>query len=226
MRTPALRKVSTSFARAAVLGCVLLAAGHEAKTQTDPANYIFLVASGFLCGDTRSDSCHAVARSVNGDSFEVSGAGSFRVQDKLANASGVFSHKSADGTLLEAGIWTAKDLISFESYGPAPAALTQFGPAVGHPHIGPRRIGSQAGRLPMGGIAALHIVLIPVSGETKIVTVQLNSALGVVPQERAIEGVRMKLDSGLEYVEEAGSRVMFLASTPEAKAPANSPQNR
>jgi hypothetical protein len=213
---------SPNFVPTVVLCFVLLAI--TVVAQTTSVSFIFLVASGFLCGETQGSSCRAIARSVNGDSFELSGAGSFRVQDKSVNASGVFSRKSADGTLLETGIWAAKDLISFESYGAAPAALLPFGPAVGSPHIGPRHLGSQPSRLPVGGVASLHIVLMPVSGDTKIVTVQLNSALGVVPRERATEGIRIELDTGLEYLEEAGSRVMFLTSTSGARVPTKSSQ--
>jgi hypothetical protein len=53
---------------------MFLGAG-AARAQTSSANYIFLVASGFLCNLGDSSACLGVVKSAQGDSFEISGAG-------------------------------------------------------------------------------------------------------------------------------------------------------
>ena len=144
----------------ALSSLVLLCAG-SANAQTGSANYTFIVASGFLCDD--SGSCPAVAKSANGDSYEISGAGTFDVQNKSAKAAGIFNHKSTNGNVLETGVWIASDLVSFDSYGIAPSALMQKGPAFGSPQIGPKRLPMRSGPLPTGGLAIFRILLMPIS---------------------------------------------------------------
>jgi hypothetical protein len=77
----------------AVSSLVLLCAG-SARAQTGSTNYTFIVSSGFLCDD--SGSCPAVAKSANGDSYEISGAGTFDAQNKSVKAAGIFNHKSTN----------------------------------------------------------------------------------------------------------------------------------
>ncbi len=192
----------------------------QTNTQTNTSEYTFLVASGFLCNSGNAGVCPAVARSANGDAFELSGAGMFSPHEKTAKAFGVFNHKSASGDLIETGVWTADRMVSFESYGVAPAALAQWGPAVGRPNFGPRRPG-RSGRMPNGGLAVFHIVLIPVSGPTNGAELKVNCALGIVPQEHSVEGIRIEFDKeSIEYTEEAGGRVIFLTAAHEARVPA------
>jgi len=185
----------------------------SARAQISSGNYNFVVASGFLCDPGDSDRCPAVAKSANGDSYEISGAGTFDLQNKSVKAAGTFNHKSTNGNVLETGVWTASDLISFGSYGIAPAALMQKGPAFGRPQIGPKRLAIRPGPLPTGGLAIFHILLMPLSGTPKPAVLQVNCALGEVPRERSVEGIRITLErNNSEYSEEAGGRVMFLAT--------------
>ena len=184
-----------------------------------------MVASGFLCDPGDSGSCPAVAKSANGDSYEISGAGTFDPQNKSVKAAGTFNHKSTNGNLLETGVWTASDLISFDSYGIAPAAFMQRGPAFGGPQIGYKRLPMRPGPLPTGGLAIFRILLMPVSGTTKTAVLQVNCALGDVPRERSVEGIRISLErSDSEFSEEVGGRVMFLSIRPEPSAPVKTPQ--
>ena len=193
--------------------------GTKTTTQTNSSDYTFLVASGFLCSSGNAGVCPAVARSANGDAFELSGAGMFNPYDKSAKAFGVFNHKSASGDLIETGVWYVDRLVSFESYGIAPAALAQWGPAVGRPRFGLRRPGPQ-GRTPSGGLAVFHILLMPVSGTTKTAELKVNCALGIVPQEHSVEGIGITLDKeNIEYAEEAGSRVIFLTGAHDVRVP-------
>lgn len=187
--------------------------------QNNNSEYTFLVASGFLCNAANAGVCPAVARSANGDAFEFSGAGMFNARDKSAKAFGVFNHRSANGELVETGVWSIDRLVSFESYGVAPAAMAQWGPAVGRPQFGPRRPG-RTGRMPSGGLAVFHIVLAPVSGVQRGAELKVNCALGMVPQERAVEGVGITIEKeNVEYAAEAGGRVIFLLPAHGARVP-------
>ena len=104
---------------------VLLSVGPvRAQTSVD---YTFLVASGFLCDPGDSSTCPAAVKSANGDSYELSGAGTFDAQNKSVQAAGTFTHKSPNGNVLETGVWIATELVSFDSYGVAPGALRQRG---------------------------------------------------------------------------------------------------
>jgi hypothetical protein len=206
----------------AVSSLVLLCAG-SARAQTDSTNYTFIVASGFLCDD--SGSCPAVAKSANGDSYEISGAGTFDAQNKSVKAAGIFNHKSTSGNVIETGVWIASDLVSFDSYGVAPAALLQKGPAFGPPQFGPKRLTMRSGPLPAGGLAIFHIRLVPMSGLSRTAMLQVNCALGNVPRERSVEGIRLSLEKGgTDFSEEVGGRVVFLSMRPDVRAPAKTPQ--
>jgi hypothetical protein len=197
----------------------------SARPQISSANYTFVVASGFLCDPGDSGSCPAVAKSADGDSYEISGAGTFDPQNKSVKAAGTFNHKSTNGNVLETGVWTASALISFESYGIAPAAFMQRGPAFGGPQIGYKRLPMRPGPFPTGGLAIFRILLMPVSGTTKTAVLQVNCALGDVPRERSVEGIRIMLErNNFEYSEEASGRVIFLALRPEVSTPAKMPE--
>jgi hypothetical protein len=183
-----------------------------------------VVASGFLCDPGDSGSCPAVAKSANGDSYEISGAGTFDPQNKSVKAAGTFNHNSTNGNVLETGVWTASALISFDSYGVAPAALMRRGPAFGGPQIGHKRLPLRSGPLPTGGLGIFRILLMPMSGATKTAVLQVNCALGNVPRERSVEGIRLISErNGTEFSEEVSGRVMFLRMRPEVSAPVEMP---
>jgi hypothetical protein len=184
----------------------------SARAQAGSAPYTFAVASGFLCEGSDSGTCPAVAESPTGGRYEISGAGTFDSRKKSANAAGTFTHKSTNGNVLETGVWIATDLISFQSYGIAPGALIQKGPALGRLPFGPKRLPIGLRPMPMGGLAALRISFLSTTGATKTATLELNCALGDVPRERSIEGIRLSFDrSAAGFTEEAGARVLFLS---------------
>ena len=180
-----------------VIGCVavtswalFLGAGPP-MSQSIAANYTFLVATGFLCDPGDSSTCPAVVKSSNGDSYEVSGAGTLSTQGKTVTATGTFTHKSADGMVLETGVWIASELVSFDSYGIAPGALTREGRALGPPRFGPMRMQMLSGSMPAGGLAVFRIRLLPVRGLAKTATLEVNCALGKVPPEHPVEGISL-----------------------------------
>jgi hypothetical protein len=213
--------------RLAVSSLAILLAGLPAKAQSSNGDYIFLVGTGFLCDLGDSYACPAVVKSAQGDSYEMSGAGTFDAQSKSVTATGTFTHKSADGDTLETGIWIANELVSFSSYGIAPGALVRGGRPFGPPPFGPRRMPMLPGPMPTGGLAALHIRLLPVWGATKTALLQVNCALGKVPEERQVEGIRLAFEGGgVQFDQELGGRAIFLSTRPGADATPGAPTPR
>jgi hypothetical protein len=210
---------------------MFLVAG-PAKAQNNSSNYAFLVASGFLCDPGDSATCPAVVKSTNGDSYEMSGAGSFDTQSKSVTATGTFAHKSSDGTVLEAGVWIVSDFVRFDSYGMAPNALLHQERALGPTPFKPKHLPVASGPVPTGGLAIFHIRLLPMRGTTKAAVLQVNCALGDAPRERQAEGIRLIFESnGGEFSEQVSGRVMFLLmrpelTRPEVSAPAKTPQQK
>ena len=152
--------------------------------------------SGFLCDLGDSYACPAVVKSAQGDSYEMSGAGTLNTEGKSVTATGTFTHKSADGDALETGIWIASELASFDSYGIAPGALMRGGRAFGPPPFGPRRLPMRSGPMPAGGLAVFRIRLLPIWGASKTALLQVNCALGKVPDEHQTEGIRLAFEGG------------------------------
>jgi len=64
-----------------------------------------------------------MAPAANGDTIEISGAGTLNASSRSITAAGAFTHKNSTGEILETGIWTTSELLSFKSYGIAPGAL-------------------------------------------------------------------------------------------------------
>jgi hypothetical protein len=216
----------------AVLSLILLLYARSARGQISSANYTFVVASGFLCDSGDSGNCPAIAKSANGDRYEISGAGTFDPQNKSVKAAGTFNHKSTNGNVLETGVWTASDLISFDSYGTAPARFMHGGPAFGGPQTGYKPLPMRSGPLATGGLAIFHVLLTPVSGTTKTAVLQVNWALGKVPDERQVEGVRLAFKGGgATFDEEVGGSTLFLltrqgtGTVPKNRQPPGGDQN-
>jgi len=195
-----------------------------ALAQTSNSDYILLVGSGFLCDSADSSACPALVKSAEGASYEMSGAGTLAPPSKSVTAAGTFTHKSSSGDVLETGVWVASELVSFDSYGIAPGALMREGRALGPPQFGPRRSRMFSGPMPAGGLAVLRIRLLPVLGLAKNATLQVNCALGNVPAEHQVEGVRLAFEGGgAEFDEEISGRALFLLMRPGASAAAKAP---
>jgi hypothetical protein len=203
---------------------ILFLCAGSVEAQNRSASYTFVVASGFLCDPGDSVSCPAVAKSANGDNYEIGGAGTFDSQSKAVQAAGTFSHKAPNGNVLEMGVWTASELVSFDSYGIAPGALRQKGLPLG-PQPFFRRSPMSTGSMPTGGLGVFRIRLLPMSGATRTAVLQVNCALGEVPGERSVEGIRLTLEGNAnEFSEEVSGRVMFLSMRPEVSSPVKMPQ--
>jgi hypothetical protein len=123
--------------------------------------------------------------------------------------------------VLETGVWVASELVSFDSYGIVPGALMREGRALGPPQFGPMRMRMFSGSMAAGGLAVLRIRLLPVLGLAKNATLQVNCALGKVPDEHQMEGIRLALEGGgVEFDEEISGRVLFLLTRFGASASA------
>jgi hypothetical protein len=81
------------------------------------------------------------------------------------------------------------------------------------------------GSMPTGGLAVFRIRLFPMRGPSRASVLQVNCALGNVPRERQVEGIRLTLEkNGGEFSEEVSGRVMLVSMRPEVSAPAKTPQ--
>lgn len=191
-----------------------------ARAQNSASDYTFLVASGFLCDPGDSAACPAAVKSSNGDSYAMSGAGTFDAQNKSVKGAGTFTHKSSNGTVLETGVWIASEIVSFDAYGIAPGALLHQERALGRAPLGSKRLPMSSGPMPTGGLAVFRIRLLPMSGPSRTSLLQVNCALGNVPRERPVEGIRLTSErNGTEFSEEVSGRVMFLSMRPAVSAP-------
>ena len=217
-----LRNSVLAFAAIPVL--TVLLSFIPARAQSGAASYVFLIGSGSLCDAGDSGACPAVVKSEGGDTFEISGAGVFSPRQKTVIATGTFTHRSPDGNARETGIWIASELVSFDSYGVAPGALMREGRALGPPQFGGKRMSMSSGSVPAGGLAVLRIRLLPVLGFAKNATLQVNCALGKVPDEHPTEGIRLALGGGgAEFDEEVSGRALFLLTGAGASAAAKAP---
>jgi hypothetical protein len=62
------------------------------------------------------------------------------------------------------------------------------------------------------------------SGFAKNATLQVNCALGKVPPEHQVEGIRLAFQGGgVEFAEEVSGRALFLLTRPGASAAAKAP---
>lgn len=176
--------------------------------------YTFMVGSGLLCESSDSPACPVTVKAARGDSYEFSGVGTFDAQEKTMNGAGTFAHKSANGRVLETGVWTVEDLVSFVSYGAAPGALFRERNVFGPMQSDPRRMKIRAFYEPMptGGRAVFRVHLLSILGPAKNALLQVNCALGEVPPEHSAEGIQLNIEgNGGEFSEPVSGRVMFLA---------------
>jgi hypothetical protein len=195
-----------------------------ARAQSNSGDYLFFVGSGFLCPSSDSSSCPAVAKSAGDSTYELSGAGMFNTKSKSVTATGTFTRKSPNGNSTETGIWMANELVSFDSYGVARDVLMREGSAFGPSEFGPRRMPMLSGSMPSEGLAVIRIRLLPMWGPSRAAVLQVNCALGKVPDERQTEGIRLSFEGGGgEFDQEISGRTMFVLTRLGASPPPKSP---
>jgi len=229
--------VVTMFAALAIPVRLQLAAQDQRQPKEEKprftaatANYNFLIGSGLLCDSDDSTACPAVARAANEDTIDISGAGTLDVASKSVIAAGAFAEKTWAGDIVTTGVWTATELVSFQSYGVAPGAL-QFD----HPRL--RTLGAfpmgkmpapmaaiRAGPVAAGGAAVIRIHLLPDAGSPRDAVLQINCAKGKVPPDQPGDGVRLVIEAGgPRFDEQVSGRTVFLLRRPGPNAAWNSP---
>jgi hypothetical protein len=73
--------------------------------------------------------------------------------------------------------------------------------------------------MPLGGLAVFRIRLLPMWGPSRTAVLQVNCALGKVPEERQTEGIRLAFEGGgVEFDEEVSGRTLFLLTRPGTSA--------
>ena len=215
---------SPAIAGVALLFLAILLCASPLAAQSNDNNFLLVLASGFLCDPGDASACPATAKSNQGDSYEMSGAGTLEVQGKSVRAAGSYTHRSPSGNVLETGVWLAEELVSFNSYGAAPNAQSRQGGASGPALSALKRSRVHSGPMPTGGLAVLRIRLAPLQGRSRNAVLQVNCALGDVPRERSVQGIRLSIEGDAnDFSEEGSGRVMFLATRPEASAPVKIP---
>jgi len=188
--------------------------GQPANTT---ANYNFLIASGFLCDD--STACPAVAKADNGETIEITGAGTLGLANKSVTAAGAFTEKAANGGIVTTGVWTATQLVSFDSYGLDPGALLRDYPQFRRPGPFPMgrammpggpMAGLMAGPIAAGGVAVIRIRLLADAGSSGDGLLRVNCAKGKVPEDEQSDGVRLDITGGPAFDEQVSGRSVFL----------------
>jgi hypothetical protein len=211
----------------AVAGQRHVAAQNQPGPRQDPArfsvataNYNFLIASGFLCD---SGVCRAIAQAADGESVEISGAGTLDLAADAVTAAGAFTEKSPNGDVVTTGVWTATALVSFQSYGLAPGALLRDYPELraagalnkaGPKVLGPLMTGPTAnwmtGPIAAGGLAVIRIRLLSDVGDPREALLRVNCAKGKVPEDEQSDGIRMAITGGPSYDRQVSGRTVFL----------------
>jgi len=70
--------------------------------------------------------------------------------------------------------------------------------------------------VPTVGLAVLRIRLLPLQGPSRNAVLQVNCALGDVPRERSVEGIRLSIEGNAsDFSEEGSGCVMFVATRPK-----------
>jgi len=225
------------FAAAAFSGLLRLPAQDQQQPKEEKprftaatGSYNFLIGSGLLCDSDDSTACPAVAGAANEETFAISGAGTFDLAGKSVIAAGPFVEKTLAGDIVATGVWTATELVSFQSYGVAAGALQ-----LDHPKLrtsGPVAMGKMPGPVgalmvgPMaaGGLAVIRIRLLPDAGSPRDAVLQVNCAKGKVPPDQPGDGVRLVIQGGgPRFDEQVSGRTVFLLCRPGPNAAWNRP---
>jgi hypothetical protein len=139
-----------------------------------------------------------IARAPNGDTIEIMGNGTLSIHPKSVTGGGTFTHKDASGNVLGSGTWTARQLLSFDNYGPS---IDPTFPATfrgGQAEIAIHLTGTPSGG---GGTVELDGVL--------RVTCRLPGDKGPAHQG-ADEGITLNLKGGANFNKRAGGATLFV----------------
>lgn len=174
-----------SVALTIALALVLSISGASADSGSATLTYIILEEGALFPG-----SPGAVAIADNGDTIEIAGGGTLTIHPKSVTGGGTFAH-TVPGVGTFTGTWTAMELLSYTSYGPAD-------PSFGLP------AGSEGGR----AVIRVHLVadFAPIEADAIL---QVDCLLGS-PPAGAIEGVRLAIQDLLNFNKEVSGLTLFI----------------
>ena len=172
----------------AVLALVLAGVGNTSvAADSGAATYAYLIAAEPLCDLPLPSPCPAVSMASNGDTIEMTGAGTLSIHPKSVSGGGDFTHNFAGGGSVS-GTWTAKQLLSFHGYG------------------------CGGGGLPAdfcGGLAVIRVELFVGSMHVADGTLQVDCLIAKFPAG-AIEGVRLAVQGGPNFNKEVSGVTLFI----------------
>ena len=164
---------------------------------------------------------------TDGETIEISGAGTLDLAGKSVTATGAFIEKTPNGYIVTASVWTATRLVSFDSYGIDPGALLrdypQFRRLGAFPKGGPMVPGLMmagpmaslmAGPLAAGGLAVIRIRLLPDAGSPGDALLRVNCAKGKAPEDEQSDGIRLTITGGPAFDDQVSGRTVFLLRRP------------
>src|SRR5262249_46115956 len=152
---------------------------------------------------------------ANGDTIELSGAGTLSLAIKSVTTAGAFTHKTSTGEILETGVWTATELLSFKSYGIAPGALMRGTQKFKSSRLLPLGLGMLAGPMPAGGLALIRVRLLPDVVQPQEAILQVNCAKGRVPENQQGDGIRLAIqEGGPKFDQKVSGRTVFMLRKP------------
>ncbi|MBI3973174.1 MAG: hypothetical protein HY332_18010 [Chloroflexi bacterium] len=163
--------------------------GRSVLADSESVSFDYHVGDAFLAALNPAFS-PAKAMAPNGDIIEVVGTGTLSLHKKSVTGGGTFTHKTAAGTVVGSGTWTATQLLGFKSYGSSPVlppALT-------------------------AGLALIRVHLVASGGAPSFDgTLRITC---VLPEVRvpggAEEGIRLSVSGALNFNQEAGGATVFV----------------
>ena len=139
---------------------------------------------------------HNTAQAPNGDQVAITGEGVFSVHPKSVEAEGEFTHTDSAGNVLATGIWTATQLLTYQSYG--------CGVVFGQP-IPPNLC---------GGRVMMRVVLTP-NGTTLQIPAILTvyCVIGDKRPSSAEEGVRLVVPGHINFNDVTGGENVYIQTS-------------
>lgn len=174
----------------AVTLAVTIVAPLGAAATHRTVTYDYLIGVAPLC-DLAPGACPVLSVSRDGDTIELTGAGTFSIHPKSVTGGGTFVHKNAEGEVIGTGTWTATDLLFFRSYG--------SGAVQGLPEEFE------------GGTARIRVRLIPDGGgEGFNGVLKVVCTLGDDIPSSAVEGIRLRVIGGENFSDEVSGFTLFV----------------
>lgn len=187
-------KVSKSFF---LLALVVLAsvsatlATRNVSAAKSTMTFTYFAGAGPLCALAAS-ACPDIAMADSGDTIRLNGTGTLSIFPNSVTGGGNFIHKSAAGSVIASGMWTATALVTFDSYG---NGVPQGFPATF-----------------FGGRALIKVTLLVGGIAVHTGVLQITCLLGN-PPTGATEGIRLNVQDAINFNKEVSGFTVYILST-------------